>query len=991
MAVKIINGYRVSVGANGKLAIPKFTADAKGSKTSKEIEALLKIAQDKGLGDVVKDKPKKLSALQRLGTGLNTFNPVNAIYGSQFLNRDPVAQYGKDIVRRIGSAITGKIDSEPDYSGAELVGKAGVQNKIAKFGLGFAADVLLDPTTYVGGFLAKGALKVAKVATSPVAKVARKVAPGAVAGLVEAKTGAVGALKKAFQRGGDASEGLLDDVTDVQGKLDESLQNVYRDAEMRTGALSKEQNIVAGREVQAVRQKVFQETQQREQKIVQEFEQKFGKFPEGETRTIVGNLEKQVQQRVARNQQIIKTLKAKAPKAPRIAQLTRENVQLQNELVDKSRLLWAKDDAYLRSHELFDRVPNLTKHGFTPQEQAIFEAELKRNKTNAVKFLVQTGKLQPDTVPEVYMRALANKQFLEVNGLKDGLQSVKHFGPGSEDWLKQYRATLKPENLELNFSRVNASTEAELLKSHTLETALKDMVKKYGVKSEAEARKLGYVPITRKGYAGTIGEVIGYMSKPDAELLGAFMGKAEFATLDLIAKRLGFDAVTSLFKRSVTGLFAPFHVRNWVSGILQNYQILGPAALNPKNMALGSRISKAIALGKDFGDETIELAGQTYKLQDLIQSIKYRFFGGSFIADIGDATKTLADSGKVISEQSIKSTVKTLGLGQDAIGFRAARKVGEFIETQQKATATITALSQGKGLPQALELARQAGFDYRNLTGFESKILRRIIPFYAFARFNAGLQIRTLLQHPDRTSNIIKMFRNAGDAFGGSTTQEDRESLPDYLANGFGFKIGVDKNGNPIYTNSFGTPVEAFMQWIDKNPVLKVMSNMNPILKTPLELGTGKDSFRQRDLSTVYSANEYSTAPQIIKDLLDLKPVQRDKYENGKPTGEKYTVYVANPQKLLIARGLFTSRGATYLDQVFDGEVSGLAKAMNLITGIKAFPVDLERTAEFELRDRQTEIEDLLLRYGAAKQFRKVYVPKEKTNDLPGLANLLNK
>jgi hypothetical protein len=162
--------------------------------------------------------------------------------------------------------------------------------------------------------------------------------------------------------------------------------------------------------------------------------------------------------------------------------------------------------------------------------------------------------------------------------------------------------------------------------------------------------------------------------------------------------------------------------------------------------------------------------------------------------------------------------------------------------------------------------------------------------------------------------------------------------------------------------------------------ILKVLSNMNPLLKTPIELGIGKDSFRNRDLKDVYTAKEYSAAPQFIKDLLQIKPVSKDKYVNGKKTGEKYNVYVANPTRLLIARSLFTSRGATYLDQVFDGDVKGFAKAVQLTTGVKPVSVDVEYTKYLKDLTTQRALEDMLTRYGKLKQFTKYYENKPKYN-----------
>ena len=154
---------------------------------------------------------------------------------------------------------------------------------------------------------------------------------------------------------------------------------------------------------------------------------------------------------------------------------------------------------------------------------------------------------------------------------------------------------------------------------------------------------------------------------------------------------------------------------------------------------------------------------------------------------------------------------------------------------------------------------------------------------------------------------------------------------------------------------------------------------MNPLLKVPVELGIGKDSFRQRDLKDVYTANEYNLAPQVVKDLLGIKEVKKPIFKTvggkAKKIGEK-TAYVADPERLLIARSLFTSRGVTYLDQLLDNDLKGFVKVLKTTTGIKPQQVDIEAQKYFNERDRKRALEDLLTRYGTVRKFEKVYVPK---------------
>jgi hypothetical protein len=101
--------------------------------------------------------------------------------------------------------------------------------------------------------------------------------------------------------------------------------------------------------------------------------------------------------------------------------------------------------------------------------------------------------------------------------------------------------------------------------------------------------------------------------------------------------------------------------------------------------------------------------------------------------------------------------------------------------------------------------------------------------------------------------------------------------------------------------------------------------------------------------------------------------------KDGKPkvVGERIQ-YVADPVRLLVARSLFTSRGFSYLDQVFGGDLNGLAQALRLTTGVKPQQIDLESQKFFQERDKKRALEDVLIRGGVIKSYQNNYVPKDK-------------
>lgn len=488
-----------------------------------------------------------------------------------------------------------------------------------------------------------------------------------------------------------------------------------------------------------------------------------------------------------------------------------------------------------------------------------------------------------------------------------------------------------------------------------------------------------------KEYVGVKGvDPIGWLPKTDVDFINGLMTK-EITSFDKIAKATGYDAMTALFKRSVTGLFAPFHLRNYVSGIIQNFEVFGIDSLNPKYIGAGQKMALNIAQNKAIPEGAeILVQGKKFSLAKVYEAFRTRFgSSSSYASDIKNITQDVFE--ETLPGSKVSSLAKTIGkytVAETAPHFKAARAVGNFIETQQKATGYLVALSQGKSIEEALKLAGTAGFDYRAITQFESKIMKRIVPFYSFTRKNIELQLKTLKKNPERINQIIKFFQSAGGVAGGEIPPEERRNLPDYIKNSLGIKWTDTPEGLKRYIYSLGSPIEAFTQLLEGNPVLKGISMMNPLLKAPLEIGVGKDSFRMKDLKDVYDAQEYSWAPQAIKDLLDITEVDKPILKMnpvGKlvETGQTRKVYVADPVKLLIARSLFTSRGVSYLDSVFDGDFKDFLTYSKLLTGIKPTTVDIEAVASIKERDQERALQDLLIKRTAdVRSFQNVYQNK---------------
>jgi len=323
-----------------------------------------------------------------------------------------------------------------------------------------------------------------------------------------------------------------------------------------------------------------------------------------------------------------------------------------------------------------------------------------------------------------------------------------------------------------------------------------------------------------------------------------------------------------------------------------------------------------------------------------------RFRGASrYISDIGDYIDELANNSFRVKKIS------------------NARKLGAMVEMNQKANAVSAALRKGNTLDEALDLAEKAGFDYSKITQFEQKIMKRLIPFYTFARKNAELQAKTLAKHPERVINQVKLANAFSNMFGGKITEEDIKGLPDWAMEGLGFKIREGK-----YLSKFGFPLEEFVERVNK-PLMTSLSSLNPLIKLPLESKLGYDFFREQELKDInkiapasgealFKAKERGLMPDWLDNAINI-----NKYEyKGK------TRYSMSPRALHILRNIPTSRFQNTFEKIFDKDMDKANKYVAFFSGGKIYDIDLEFQRIFKERDMKRDMIDYLRERGVGKE-----------------------
>lgn len=622
----------------------------------------------------------------------------------------------------------------------------------------------------------------------------------------------------------------------------------------------------------------------------------------------------------------------------RANELTKKIVQKQNESFAKqeiaNRMFGARDSA--------KSILNKTKPEFSdPEVKRVYESFLKpKIKEIGKKTGMPEETLLADYYPSISRRRVAVK--------KDGTGAG--VGVGNENYKKLDEGKMKIEEMIKDPIEAYTRRDFDVTRNEMNKVFLRQMVDDYGKKFDdpLKAAEEGYVMLKEKGQ---FGKELGYIKANDAKFLNTITAP-EYNAIDLFAKGVGYDKLTNTIKTALTAYFPAFHVRNMLSGLVQNYQVLGVRAFAPAN------IQTSLAILKGSEKTALKFPKWQGTAKELNRLFKERFKGSSrYIGDIGDYIEELGSNSFKMKKIS------------------KARAIGDFIESNQKGMAISTALRKGHTLDEAFDLAEKAGFDYNKMTGFERSVMKRLIPFYAFAKNNAKLQVGTMIHNPERILNQVKVASALSNAIGEKVTEEDIKGLPDWALAGLGFKI---KDGK--YVSSLGLPVEEFIGRLN-NPIMSTLSSLNPMVKYPLESKLGFDFFREQkivDIDKVAPASgellmklkEEGKLPKIIDDAINI-----DRYVSPYDGKTKYTM---SPKALHILRNIPTARLQNTLEKMFDKDLDKVNKFMAFFTGGKVYDINEETQAFFKERDLKTDMQAYLQDKGIGETFENFYIKKEE-------------
>lgn len=177
----------------------------------------------------------------------------------------------------------------------------------------------------------------------------------------------------------------------------------------------------------------------------------------------------------------------------------------------------------------------------------------------------------------------------------------------------------------------------------------------------------------------------------------------------------------------------------------------------------------------------------------------------------------------------------------DFAAIDANFKLAGKVERLARGPLFIDGLAKGMDPSAAFDRVVKFHFDYSDLSRLEQDVVRRVIPFYTWMRKNFPLQLEMMAKKPGYYTRYTNAKRNIE-----AGTEQDSivpAYFRDLLAIRTPFKSSDAKNIDGGQANVYLTPDLPFVRLAETFDTNILLSQLSPIIKTPIEVAAGKTFF----------------------------------------------------------------------------------------------------------------------------------------------------
>jgi hypothetical protein len=274
---------------------------------------------------------------------------------------------------------------------------------------------------------------------------------------------------------------------------------------------------------------------------------------------------------------------------------------------------------------------------------------------------------------------------------------------------------------------------------------------------------------------------------------------------------------TKFFKAYAT-LSPGFHVRNAISNAMQHFAGGG----NPRYLMEGLQVTtgwgNASRSGKSWEQFLTSLTPEQAKHAQVARDSVFGSGGGLFEFMFDGIRGTNRMSSNFVVNKSKSAGQASDNFSRFLFGYDASK--------------------QGLGVEQATARTARFFIDYEDISSAD-EVIRQIIPFWMWTSRSLPVHMMNMWTNPKPYGVYRAIKRNLKD-------DDDETILPEYMQLSGAFKL-------PFGDNLYANPEFGFTQ-IDKrindleNP-RKLLGDMNPLLRVPMELAAGKSFFNNRKFS----------------------------------------------------------------------------------------------------------------------------------------------
>lgn len=329
-----------------------------------------------------------------------------------------------------------------------------------------------------------------------------------------------------------------------------------------------------------------------------------------------------------------------------------------------------------------------------------------------------------------------------------------------------------------------------------------------------------------------------------------------------------FDKVQNHWKFAATGVNPGHHIRNMVGDVWNNFVLGGVTNPDRYRQAAEAVLGNSDKFSMKVGEATLN------RSELLMHNIEA-------------GAKPSFTSSEFASDPSFLKGIK----GKIAAGSEKREeftRMAHFIDAFKDEGKAIKANSPtlAKDLQEAADRAgarvRHVNIDFGDITPFEQRVMKRALPFYTWSRKNIPLQLEALAMHPGRVAALPKgtaaIQTLLGTNQGGYNSLGVMDTIPKWMKQMSAVRLqGEGQGKNSIYwtPNLPFDDISKFTEGGTSGVFSNLVGMASPLAKAPIELATGKSLFTggPRQTGAAYAAGQVPSINQIFKLLTGKQKV----------------------------------------------------------------------------------------------------------------------